>query len=57
MPDAQRRADPGVGRLLVVFAAGGFEGFFRQLPAAEAKGDLGEDANAAASERFGITWL
>jgi mannose-6-phosphate isomerase-like protein (cupin superfamily) len=57
VPHAQRRADPGVGRILLVFAPGGFEGFFRHLAAAEAKGDLGEDAYAAASEEFGITWL
>ena len=57
VPHAQRRVDPGVGRLLLVFAPGGFEGFFRRLAAAEAKGDLDEDAYAVASEEFGITWL
>ena len=50
-------ADPGVGRILLVYAPGSFEGFFRRLAAAEAKGDLGEDAYAVASEEFGITWL
>ncbi len=56
VPHAQRRADPGVGRILLVYAPGGFEGFFRRLAAADAKGDLG-DAYAVASEEFGITWF
>jgi mannose-6-phosphate isomerase-like protein (cupin superfamily) len=54
---AQRRLDPGVGRMLLVYAPGGFEGFFRELAAAEAAGTLGEGAYAAASAEFGITWL
>ncbi len=57
VPHAPRRVDPGVGRMLLVFAPGGFEGFFRHLAAADANGALGEDAYAAASEEFGITWL
>jgi mannose-6-phosphate isomerase-like protein (cupin superfamily) len=57
IPHAQRRVEPGVGRLLLVCSPGGFEGFFRRLAAAEAAGDLGEEAYAAASEEFGITWL
>ncbi|MGZ5360008.1 MAG: hypothetical protein ACXWZW_00180 [Solirubrobacterales bacterium] len=36
---------------------GGFEGFFRELAAAETAGTLGPEAYAAAPERFGITWL
>jgi hypothetical protein len=35
----------------------GFEGFFRELAAAESAGTIGSEAYAAASERFGITWL
>jgi mannose-6-phosphate isomerase-like protein (cupin superfamily) len=57
VPHAQRRVDPGVGQMLLVYAPGGFEGFFRRLAAAEANGDLGEGAYAAASEELGITWL
>jgi mannose-6-phosphate isomerase-like protein (cupin superfamily) len=57
VPHAQRRIEPGVGRMLVVFAPGGFEGFFRRLAAAEAAGTLGADAYAKASEEFGIAWL
>ncbi len=57
IPHAQRRIDPGVGRLLLVLAPGGFEGFFRHLAAADKEGNLDEDAYAAASSEFGITWL
>jgi mannose-6-phosphate isomerase-like protein (cupin superfamily) len=57
LPHAQRRAVPGEGRLLVVTSPGGLEGFFRELAAAHDAGTLGPDAYAAASERYGITWL
>jgi mannose-6-phosphate isomerase-like protein (cupin superfamily) len=57
VPHAQRRVKKGVGRHLVICAPGGFEGFFRELARAERDGTLGPDAYAAASERFGITWL
>ena len=57
VPHAQRRIDRGVGRMLLVYAPGGFEGFFRQLAAAEAAGRLGDEAYAAASAAFGIRWL
>jgi hypothetical protein len=36
---------------------GGFDGFFRMLAAADDAGTLGSDTYAAASSRFGITWL
>ena len=32
-------------------------GFFRHLAEAERAGTLGPDAYAAASERYGITWI
>jgi mannose-6-phosphate isomerase-like protein (cupin superfamily) len=57
IPHAQRRVVPGHGRMLVLVAPGGFEGFFRELAAAHEAGTLGPDAYAAASERYGITWL
>ena len=57
VPHSQRRVVPGEGRELILVTPGGFEGFFRELAAAEAAGVLGPDAYAAASERFGITWL
>jgi quercetin dioxygenase-like cupin family protein len=57
IPHGQRRVEPGVGRHLLVFAPGGFEGFFRHLAAAQADGRLDEAAYAEASAKFGITWL
>jgi mannose-6-phosphate isomerase-like protein (cupin superfamily) len=57
VPHAQRRLVPGEGRLLIVVVPGGFEGFFRDLAEADRQGRLGPEAYAAASERFGITWL
>jgi mannose-6-phosphate isomerase-like protein (cupin superfamily) len=57
VPHSQRRLEPGVGRLLAMLSPPGFEGFFRELGAAERDGTLGPDAYAAASERYGITWV
>jgi mannose-6-phosphate isomerase-like protein (cupin superfamily) len=57
VPHSQRRVVPRSGRLLVMTSPAGFEGFFRELAAAEAAGTLGPDAYAQASERYGITWL
>ena len=57
IPHAQRRVVPGEGRQLVLTSPGGFEGFFRELAAAEEAGTIGPAAYAAASERFAITWL
>jgi mannose-6-phosphate isomerase-like protein (cupin superfamily) len=57
IPHSQRRVEPGHGRMLVLTSPAGFEGFFRQLAAAQQQGTLGPDAYAAASARYGITWL
>ena len=57
IPHAQRRVVPGEGRLLVMTVPGGLDGFFRELAAAHEAGTLGPDAYAAASEKYGITWL
>jgi mannose-6-phosphate isomerase-like protein (cupin superfamily) len=57
VPHAQRRVVPGEGRLLIMTVPGGFDGFFRDLAAADAAGELGPDAYAAASRKYGITWL
>ena len=57
LPHSQRRVVPGVGRHIVLMSPAGFEGFFRDLAAAESAGELGPDAYAAASEKYGITWL
>jgi mannose-6-phosphate isomerase-like protein (cupin superfamily) len=57
VPHAQRRVVPAAGRILIAVTPGGFEGFFRELADADRAGKLGPDAYAAASQRFGITWL
>ena len=57
VPHAHRRVVPKEGRLLVQTSPAGFEGFFRELAAAEAAGSLGPDAYAAASQKYGVTWL
>jgi mannose-6-phosphate isomerase-like protein (cupin superfamily) len=57
VPHAHRRVVPGEGRFVVMTCPGGFDGFFRMLADAERAGDLGPDAYADASARFGITWL
>jgi mannose-6-phosphate isomerase-like protein (cupin superfamily) len=54
---AQSRVVPKEGRMLIVITPGGFEGFFRDLAEAEREGRLGPEAYAAASEKFGISWL
>ena len=56
-PHSQRRVVPRTGRVLVLTAPGGLEGFFRELADADAAGRLGPEAYANASESYGITWL
>jgi mannose-6-phosphate isomerase-like protein (cupin superfamily) len=57
VPHAHRRVVPRTGRLLVLTSPAGFEGFFYALADADRAGTLGPGAYAAASERYGITWL
>ena len=57
VPHSQRRVVPRTGRVLVLTAPAGLEGFFRELAEADREGRLGPDAYARASERCGITWL
>ena len=57
IPHSQRRVVPGEGRLLALTSPAGLEGFFRDLADAERTGTLGPDAYAAASKKYGITWL
>ena len=57
VPHAQRRVVPRTGRMFVVTAPAGLEGFFRTLAKADDAGDLGPEAYASASERYGIRWL
>ena len=57
VPHAQRRVAPRTGRILVLTSPAGFEGFLRELAAADRAGALGPDAYARASKKYGITWL
>jgi mannose-6-phosphate isomerase-like protein (cupin superfamily) len=57
VPHSQRRVVPRTGRTLVLTSPGGLEGFFRELADAERAGELGAEAYARASARYGITWL
>ncbi len=57
VPHAQRRVVPRVGRVAVLCSPAGFEGFFRELDAAERDGTIGPEAYARVSERYRITWL
>ena len=57
VPHAHRRVVSRTGRFLTMISPAGFEGFFRELSAAERDGTIGPDAYARASERYGITWL
>ena len=54
---AQRRVVERTGRHLVLFYPGGFEGFFRDLAQAETSGADMPAAYAAASKKYGLTWL
>ena len=57
VPHAQRRVVERTGRYLVLFYPAGFEGFFRELAEAERNDADMPDAYAAASKKYGITWL
>jgi mannose-6-phosphate isomerase-like protein (cupin superfamily) len=57
IPHSQQRVVPRTGRLLVLTSPAGLEGFFRELADADRTGDLGPDAYARASKRYGVTWL
>lgn len=57
VPHAQRRIVPRTGRVLTMCSPAGFEGFFRELAAAEREGSIGPAVYARVSGRYGITWL
>jgi mannose-6-phosphate isomerase-like protein (cupin superfamily) len=57
VPHAQRRVVPRSGRVLVLTAPAGLEGFFRELARADRAGELGPEAYASASRNHGLTWL
>jgi hypothetical protein len=57
VPHEHRRIVPRTGRFMTMVSPAGFEGFFRELDAAQRDGTIGPDAYARASARYGITWL
>ena len=57
VPHAQRRVVPRTGRTLTMASPAGFEGFFRELSAAEADGSIGPEVYARVSAKYGVTWL
>ena len=57
VPHEHRRVVPRTGRFLTVVSPPGFEGFFRELSAAESAGGAGPEAYERASQKYGITWL
>ena len=57
IPHAQRRVVPRTGRTLTMASPAGFEGFFRELSAAEADDSIEPDVYARVSQKYGVTWL
>ena len=57
VPHSQRRVVPGEGRELVLTTPGRPRGLLPRARRGQDAGTLGPEAYAAASERFGITWL
>ena len=57
VPHSQRRVVPRTGRMLILTAPAGLEGFFRELAEADRASALGPETYASASKNYGITWL
>lgn len=57
VPHAHRRIRARTGRFLAMTSPAGFEGFFRELSAAEEAGTIGPDVYADVSARYGVRWL
>ena len=56
VPHHHKRAIPRAGRFLTMVSPPGFEGFFRDLAQAEARGDDMPTAYRLASEKYEIIW-
>lgn len=54
---AHRRVVPRVGRCLVLFCPGGFEGFFRDISRADTDGVLDEELMDRITRRYGAEWV
>ena len=57
VPHEHRRLVPRTGRFLTFVSPVGFEGFFRELSEAERSGKPMDEAYAAVSEKYGVTWI
>lgn len=57
VPHAQRRVVSRKGRFLEIYSPGGFDGFFRELAQAEARGTSMGEVYRSVSEKYGITWV
>ena len=56
VPHAQRRVVPRVGRILTLFSPAGFEGFFRELAAADARGEADGVFMGRLAARYSAEW-
>ena len=54
---AQRRVVPRTGRWLSMYSPAGFEGFFRDLAAADSDGSLGPKGVDEITRRYGARWI
>lgn len=54
---AQRRVVPRSGRTLTMFSPPGMEGFFRDLAAAEAAGEVDGETIERITEQYGAVWV
>lgn len=57
VPHAQRRVVPRSGRILTLFTPGGFEGFFRDLSAADARGIIDPDFMDELIAKYHSHWV
>lgn len=56
IPHSQRHLE-GAGRTLTIFSPGGFEGFFRDLSAADSSGSIDLDDVGRMAVRYGVRWV
>jgi mannose-6-phosphate isomerase-like protein (cupin superfamily) len=54
---AQRRVTPNTGRTLTMFSPPGMEGFFRELAAAEASGEVDDETVDRITTKYGAVWV
>lgn len=57
VPHSQRRVVPRTGRMLTMFSPAGFEGFFRDLAAADREGEVDADAMDRLVRKYGTRWV